>query len=256
MTDLVLYENRGPAAILTLNRPEQRNAFDAAMTAALRAAVERLEADPSARVGVLTGAGTAFSAGMDLQALLDGEGDAILFGPGHFAGFVEARRTKPVIAAVEGAALAGGFEIVLACDLIVASKTAVFGLPEAGVGLFAVGGGAFRLGRRIPTAKALELCLTGERLPVAEAERLGLLNEVVDAGHALPAALDLAERIARSAPLAVSASLELARASRAADEHALWSLSDQLWSEVGPSADAQDGPRAFKQKRRAIWKGM
>lgn len=190
---------------------------------------------------------------MDLQALFDGEGDAILFGPGRFAGFVSASTSKPLIAAVEGPALAGGFELALACDMIVASGTASFGLPEPGVGIYAVGGGAFRLGRRIPPARAAALCLTGERLGAEEADRLGLLTSLAAPGTALAAALDLATRIARIAPRAVRATLELVRVSRALDEAAIWSFSDQLWFDVAASPDATEGPRAFRERRPAAW---
>jgi enoyl-CoA hydratase/carnithine racemase len=253
MTDLVLYETRGPVAVLTLNRTATRNAVDAAMAEALGAAVARIEADAQARVAVLASAGDVFSAGMDLKAFLGGEGDKILFGPGRFAGFVDAERKKPIIAAVEGPALAGGFEIALACDMIVASKAAVFGLPEVSLGIFAVAGGAFRLSRRIPPAKALELCLTAERIGAAEAHELGLLNALVDPGQALKTAMDLAVRIAGNAPDAVAASLRLARASQAPLERELWALSEELWASVSATLDAEEGPRAFVEKREPIW---
>lgn len=253
MIDLVTYENRGQAAVLTLNRPERRNAVDVAMCDALRAALSRLDADPAARTGILTGAGGVFCAGMDLQAFLEGHGEAILFGPGRFAGLVSAPPAKPLIAAVEGAALAGGCELALACDMIVASESATFGLPEPGIGIFAVGGGAFRLGRRIPPAKATALCLTGERIDATEADRLGLLTALVAPGEALAGALDLAARIARNSARALHATLELARASRTLGEAALWARSDQLWPYVAASPDAEEGPRAFREKRPPDW---
>ncbi len=173
MPELVLYERRGPVVRLTLNRPEARNAIDARMTEALRDALNRFEAEPQARVGILAGTGKTFCAGMDLKAFLAGEGETILQGEGRFAGFVDAARSKPIIAVVEGPTLAGGFELALACDFIVASETASFGLPEVGVGIFACAGGTFRLARRIPPAKALELCLTAERISAREAHQLG-----------------------------------------------------------------------------------
>ncbi len=200
MTDTVLYESRGPVAILTLNRPDQRNSVNVELANALRAALARFEADAAARIAILTGAGHVFSAGMDLKAFLDGDGDAIIFGEGRFAGFIDAPRTKPVIAAVNGPALAGGFELALACDLIVASDTAFFGLPEPGVGIFACAGGPFRLARKIPPAKALELALTADRLGAAEAHALGLVNRLSPPDQVLATALDLAERILRNAP--------------------------------------------------------
>lgn len=255
MTDLVLYETRGTTAILTLNRPEQRNSVDAALAAALRAAVARAEADPAVRVGIVTGSGPVFCAGMDLKAFLGGEGDTILFGENRFAGFVDAPRTKPMIAAVNGPALAGGFEIALACDLIVAAQTAVFGLPEVGVGIFACAGGPFRLARKIPPARALELALTGDRLSAEEGHALGLVNRVVPAEEVLEAALELAGRISRNAPLGVAATLAVARAVQAAGEQEFWRLSDALWADVKSSADAAEGPRAFAEKRQPAWTG-
>ena len=253
MTGLVLYERRGATAVLTLNRPDARNAIDAAMAGALREAVQRFEADDTARAGILTGAGSTFCAGMDLKAFMGGEAEAILFGEGRFAGFVDADRSKPMIAAVEGPALAGGFELALACDFIVASETASFGLPEVGVGIFAVAGGAFRLGRRIPPAKALELCLTADRIPAREASELGLLNRLVPAGGALAAAEELAARITRNAPAAVAASLRVGRSAQAVAERELWALCDRLWDTVAATEDASEGPRAFAEKRPPRW---
>ena len=166
----VRIERDGSIAVLTLNRPEAHNAINSEMTDALRSALAEVEADQTVRVIILTGAGNSFCAGMDLGAFLDGQGNDILFGENRFAGFVDAPRSKPVIAAIEGAALAGGCEIALACDLIVASETAVFGLPEVGVGIIPVAGGAFRLARKIPPAKALELVLTADRMSAFDAD--------------------------------------------------------------------------------------
>lgn len=255
MSDPVTYIRRGSVAILTLNRPDARNAIDARMTGALRAALARFEADDGARVGILASSGPSFCAGMDLKAFLGGEAETILNGEGRFAGFVDADRAKPMIAAVEGPALAGGFELALACDFIVASDTAFFGLPEVGVGIFACAGGTFRLARRIPPAKALELCLTAARLSAAEAQALGLLNALVPAGEALVAAENLALRIAANAPLAVAASLKIGRRAQAVDEQALWALTDRLWQDVVRSQDAVEGPRSFAEKRKPVWKG-
>lgn len=255
MTAPVLYEARGPVAILTLNRPVQRNSINPELADALREAVQRFETDPDIRVAILTGAGDAFCAGMDLKAFLQGEGDKILFGPNRFAGFVDAERTKPVIAAVNGPALAGGFEIALACDLIVASDTAFFGLPEVGVGIFAVAGGPFRLARKIPPARALELALTTDRLSASDAHAFGLVNRLVPREQVLEAALDLAARIARNAPLGVAATLAVCRAAAAQGERDLWKLSEQLWPQVAASSDAIEGPRAFTEKQKPVWSG-
>ncbi len=255
MSDLVAYDRRGPVAILTLNRPDARNAVNAEMAAALRGAVRRFEADDAARVGILASSGGTFCAGMDLKAFLGGEADAILHGEGRFAGFVDAGRRKPIIAAVEGPALAGGFELVLACDLIVASETASFGLPEVGVGIFACAGGTFRLARRIPPAKALELCLTAARISANEAHDLGLLNRLTSPGMARAAAEELALNIAANAPLAVAASLEIGRHAQAQAEQELWALTDRLWQQVAKSQDAIEGPRSFAEKRKPVWQG-
>ncbi len=256
MSDLVAYDRRGPVAILTLNRPDARNAINAGMAAALRAAVRRFETDDEARVGILASSGGTFCAGMDLKAFLGGEAEAILQGEGRLAGFVDADRSKPIIAAVEGPALAGGFELALACDFIVASETASFGLPEVGVGIFACAGGTFRLARRIPPAKALELCLTAARISAEEAHDLGLLNRQTSAGEALAAAEELALKIAANAPLAVAASLKIGRHAQAMNEQELWALTDRLWQEVVQSRDAVEGPRSFAEKRKPVWQGI
>lgn len=255
MTALVTYEVEGGIAVLTLNRPDQRNSINAALADALRDAVNRFEADDEARVGILAGTGRVFCAGMDLKAFLDGEADGILFGENRFAGFVDAARRKPLIACVQGAALAGGLEIALACDMIVAEEGAVFGLPEVNVGIFAVAGGPFRLARRIPPARALELALTGDRIDASEALALGLVNRVAAAGEGLASARQLAQRIAGNAPLGVAASLELVRAAMRDRHEELFRLSEELWPPVAASDDAREGPSAFAEKRAPNWSG-
>lgn len=256
MNPFVHYETRGAIAIVTLNRPKQRNSVNVDVTEGLRAAIARVEADPDVRVAILTGTGDVFCAGMDLAAFVGGDGDAILGGEGRFAGLVDAPRSKPWIAAVNGPALAGGFELVLACDLIVASETAYFALPEPKVGIFACAGGPFRLARRIPPAKALELALTGERLSAQDAAAMGLVNAVTTPDGVLDAALELAERILVNAPLGVSATLALGRAAAAQAEQELWALNDRLWQDVAVSSDAIEGPKAFLEKRRPEWSGQ
>lgn len=251
----VLFEKSGAVATITLNRPRQRNAVNRETANELRRAVERLEADPDIRVGILTGAGKAFCAGMDLEAFLNGEGDDILFGDNRFAGFVDADRRKPVIAAVDGPALAGGFEIALACDMIVASKTAIFGVPEVKVGLFPVAGGAFRLARKIPVSKAMELCLTGDSISAEEADRLGLVNKLVVDGEALETAMELAKKIAANAPLAVTSAYQVCKAQALSGEREKWAQSESLWKTIARSEDAKEGPEAFKAKRRPKWQG-
>ncbi len=258
MTDLshpILFETDGPVAIITLNRPENRNAVNVELTAHLRQAVKRFEEEDALRVAILTGAGKIFCSGMDLAAFLDGQGDGILFGKGRFAGFVDAERTKPVIAAVEGAALAGGMEIALACDLIVAGESAVFGLPEVGVGLFPVAGGAFRLAGKISPAKALQICLTGEGLSCQKAYDLGLVNEQAPDGKAMEMALNLARKIAMNAPLGVRAAFQIGRSLSRQQEAVMWDLSENLWADVAASVDAKEGPSAFKERRKPVWSG-
>lgn len=254
-TSPVLFETDGALAIITLNRPDNRNAVNAELADALRDAVARFEADPELRVAILTGQGKVFCAGMDLAAFLDGQGDQILFGENRFAGFVDADRKKPIIASIEGAALAGGLEIALACDLIVSSNAAVFGLPEPGVGIFAVAGGSFRLARKIPQAKALELVLTADRLDAEAALSYGLVSRLAEPGEALEEARALAGRILRNAPRAVEAALAVARLADRQSEAELWALSEKLWPEVCSTPDATEGPLAFLEKREPIWKG-
>jgi enoyl-CoA hydratase len=252
----VRYEVAGSIATITLDRPAQRNAIDAAMTAALRTAAARFEADHDALVAILTGSGDrAFCAGMDLKAFAAGEGPAILEGAGGFAGFTHVQRTKPVIAAVNGAALAGGCELVLSCDLVVAAEHAVFGLPEVRRGLFAASGGALRLPRMIPRARALELLLTSDAVDARTAHELGLINRVVPLGQLMHAARALALRICANAPLAVRETLALARAVFSLPEEQLQARNDAAWARVAASEDAREGPRAFAEKRPAAWQG-
>ena len=252
----VRYEVADHIATITLDRPARRNAIDAAMTAALRAAADRFEADPEALVAILTASGDrAFCAGMDLKAFAAGEGPSILEGRGGFAGFTHFPRTKPVIAAVNGAALGGGCEIVLACDLVVAADHAVFGLPEVKRGLFAASGGALRLPRLIARARALELLLTGDVIDARTAHDLGLINKVVPLANLLEAARELALRICANAPLAVRETLALARAVFSLPEEALQARNEAAWARIAASEDAREGPRAFAQKRPPIWAG-
>ena len=223
------------------------------MAARIAAAVDELDADPELRVGVLTGAGGTFSAGMDLKAFLRGETPAIE-GRG-LCGITETPPRKPLIGAVEGWALAGGFELLLACDLVVAAETAKFGVPEVKRSLVAGGGAAILLTGRMPYALALEMLLTGDPMDARRAAEVGLVNQVVPEGTALDAALALAVRIAANGPLAVAATKEIARSS------ADWTLS-QAWSEqnriMGPvfgSQDAREGALAFAEKRQPVWQG-
>lgn len=255
MADEVLYEVDGRVATITLNRPGQRNAVDPELAAAMDGAMERFERDPEVWIAVLTGAGGVFSAGADLKALTAGRGPELVTERGGFAGFVRYPRTKPVIAAVRGPALAGGTELVLACDLVVASTSAVFGLPEVTRGIVAAAGGLFRLPRALPRARALELVLTGDRLGAEEAHAHGMVNLVVDDEEVLATALALADRICRNAPLAVRESLAVARAAYDLDEDEGWRRSAEAMDRIRRSEDALEGPRAFAEKREPRWTG-
>ncbi len=253
MTDAVLLEIKGAVATVTLNRPDQRNAINEDVCAGLRAAFDRIEQDNDIRASVLTGAGQTFCAGMDLKAFANGDADAILFGEHGFGGFVRRVRSKPVIAAVEGAALAGGFEIMLACDLVIAAESAQFGLPEAKLGLFAGAGGALRLAKRIPRVRANEIMLTGELFDAATAMDLGLLNKIVPKAASLETAFVLAKGIAECAPLSIRASLDVSNATLPSQED--WALNNQMLRDIGQSSDAAEGTRAFLEKRQPKWTG-
>ncbi len=255
MPDEVLYYVQGRVATVTLNRPAQRNAVDPELARALEAAVDRVEADPEVWVAVLTGAGEVFSAGADLNAIAAGRAAELSTERGGFAGFVRHPRSKPVIAAVRGLALAGGLELVLACDLVIASRDAAFGLPEVTRGIFAAAGGVFRLPKAIPPARARELILTGDRLPAEEAHRLGLVNRLVEPDDVLLTARALADRICRNAPVAVRESLAIARRAPGVDEEEGWRLTAAARVRVNASEDAREGPRAFAEKREPRWSG-
>lgn len=253
MADEVLVERRGSVQVITINRPAARNALDRAVAQAVAAAVDELDASDDLRVGVLTGAGGTFSAGMDLKAFLRGESPAIE-GRG-LCGITMTPPRKPLIGAVEGWALAGGFELLLACDLVVAARTAKFGVPEVKRSLVAAGGAALLLPRRVPYAVALELLLTGEPLTADRAAAIGLVNQVVDEGQALPAATELAERIAQNGPLAVAATKAIARSSADWTMEQGWDEQNKIIRPVFDSADAKEGATAFAEKRAPVWRG-
>ena len=249
----LLAERRGGVLVLTLNRPEVRNAIDTEIAWAVSNALDELETDQTLTAAVLTGANGTFCAGMDLKAFLAGESPSV--GRRGFAGIVEQPPAKPVVAAVEGTAIAGGFEIVLACDLIVAATDARFGLPEVKRGLVAAGGGLLRLSRRVPYYQAMEWALTGEFVTAGQAERAGLVNRLVPPGQALATAVELAESIARNGPLAVAAT------KRILSECRDWTLDEEFERQreisvpVRGSADAREGALAFKEKRPPRWTG-
>jgi enoyl-CoA hydratase/carnithine racemase len=248
-------ERRGRVEILTINRPEARNAINGDVTAAMAAALDELAEDGECWVVVLTGAGDkSFSAGMDLKAFASGQGAGIIDSNG-FASITRRWFPKPVIAAVNGACLAGGCEIMLSCDLVVAVEHATFGIPEAKRGLIAGAGGLIRLPRRIPRAVALQLALTGDAIDAARAYEVGLVNKVVPADRLMDEALALAELVAANAPLAVRASKRVMLQSADLPENEAWALNDGTFGEIFTSADAMEGAVAFAEKRPPNWQG-
>lgn len=255
MTDVVTLSVDTGIATVTLNRPDQRNAINQSVTEALRQIFDRIEADPAIRVTVLAGAGPVFCAGMDLKAFLAGQAQDILFGTHGFAGFVARKRTKPVIAAVQGAALAGGFEIMLACDMVIAADTAVFGLPEAKLGLIAGGGGALRLSQRVPRVLANEMLLTAKPFAAAEMARWGVVNRVVAEAEVRTTALALAADIAANAPLSVTETLALSDAAFDSEQTTGWALNEVAMHKLANSADVREGVTAFFEKRPPQWTG-
>jgi enoyl-CoA hydratase len=249
----VLVERIDSVQIVTINRPEVRNAINTAAAAGIAAAMSELDECDELVAGVITGAGLTFCAGMDLTAFLAGERPTV---PGRgFAGLVENPPAKPLIAAIEGYAIAGGFEIALACDLIVAADNAVFGLPEVKRGLLAGGGGLLRLPTRIPYQIAMEWALTGDLIPAVRAAEVQLINRLTAPGDALPAALDLARAVARNGPLAVRATKQIIGESRDWSSAVSFARQQEIYEPVRSSADAQEGARAFKEKRAPVWSG-
>ena len=252
---MVTYELQGHVALITIRRPEARNAVNGEVAAAMEAAIDQLEDDPAAWVGVIAGEGSVFCAGADLKAIAAGQAGALSTAKGGFAGIANREREKPLIAAVDGPALAGGCEIALACDLIVASTAAAFGLPEVKRSLAAAAGGLFRLPRAIPRNVAMEVILTGEPLTAERAHQFGLVNTLVEPGQALAAASELAERICANAPLAVRASRKVVAAAATATDEELWKMSIAAMGQLMQTEDFQEGPRAFIEKRAPQWQG-
>jgi enoyl-CoA hydratase/carnithine racemase len=242
--------------VLTLNRPNALNSVNAELARALEEMVARVEEDSRARVAIITGAGDrAFCAGADLKQVALGRLAESFTETGGFAGFVNARRNKPWIAAVNGFALAGGLEIALACDMVVASQTARLGLPEVKRGLIASAGGLYRLPRALPKAVALEMIATGEAIDAQRAYQLGLVNILAEQGDVLAAAIALAHRICANAPLAVKESLAIARAAVQFDDPVLRQLGDEVQERLGETEDYVEGATAFVEKRPPLWKG-
>jgi len=248
----VLVEQRDRILIITINRPKAKNAVNSAVAHGLADAVDRLDGDPGLSVGIVTGAGGTFCAGMDLKAFARGEVPIV---EGRGMGFTERGPVKPLIAAVEGYALAGGTELALATDLIVASKDASFGIPEVKRGLVAGGGGLLRLPQRIPPAIAMELALTGEAFTAERAHALGMVNVLAEPGGALDAAIDLAERITANGPLAVAATKQIIVESRGWSPDTQFSEQNKILMPVFSSNDAREGAIAFAEKRPAHWTG-
>jgi enoyl-CoA hydratase len=254
LSDEVLVERRGAVQLIVINRQEARNALNLAVATGIRDAVDELDADDELRAGVLTGAGGTFSAGMDLKAFLRGELPSF---PGRgLCGITETPPRKPMIAAVEGWALAGGFELVLACDLVVASTSARFGVPEVTRSLVAAAGGALLLAQRIPRAIALEMLLTGDPIDAERAAEAGLINRLVDDGQATDVAVKLATRVAANGPLALIATKQIAAGGADWDGAEKWEKANALMAPVFGSQDAQEGARAFAEKRPPVWKGQ
>jgi enoyl-CoA hydratase/carnithine racemase len=253
VTDTVLTSQHGGAFIVTINRPEVRNAIDLPTAQAMADAFEELDARDDLAVGIVTGAGGTFCAGMDLKAFLAGQRPSV---PGRgFAGIVRRPPAKPIVAAVEGNALGGGFEIVLACDLIVAAADATFGLPEVTRGLVAAGGGLLRLQRQVPYHLAMEWTLTGARIPARAAHEAHLINRLVAPGEALTNALELAGTIAANGPLATRASKRIMADSRDWPEAEFFDRQQPIADAVRSSDDAREGARAFVERRTPLWTG-
>ncbi len=253
MSDLVRTEQHGATLVITLDRPRARNAVNREVSLAMAGALDLLDSDDGLVVAIITGAGGNFCSGMDLKAFAAGERPEIE-GRG-FAAITEAPPAKPVIAAVEGYALAGGCELALACDLIVASQTAVFGLPEVTRGLVAGAGGLLRLPQRIPRQIALEIAITGRQLPAAEAHQWGLVNRLTDEGGALEEALSLASSITANGPLAVQMTKRIMSESASWPTEEMWDIQRPLVDAVLGSNDANEGALAFAERRPAVWSG-
>lgn len=251
----VTFEQRGPFAVVTINRPDARNAINAEVAQGIEDAIDRIESDDATWVGILTGVPPVFCAGADLKEINAGRGASLSTERGGFAGFVQRDRTKPVIAAVDGPALAGGTEIVLASDLVVASTTATFGIPEVKRSLVAAAGGLFRLGRKIPMNIAMELTLTGDPIDAERAHHFGLVNELCEPGEALDTALALAARIEANAPLAVRESRRLLLQYEELDVDEGIRQSNQAIMNLAASADFSEGLMAFIEKRPPNWQG-
>jgi len=252
-TGVVLTERHDGVLTITINRPGQKNAVNHEVAEQLAAALDTLDDDPALSAGIVTGAGGTFCAGMDLKAFVRGELPVL---PGRgFGGETRATINKPLVAAVEGWALGGGFELALACDLIVAAEDARFGFPEVTRGIVPSEGGLIRLPRDLPYHIATRVLLTGEPLPAAAAHQYGLVSDLAPPGQALEAATGLARRIAQNAPLALAAAKKVLRASQGLDDPAAFARQDDLIAGLTSSQDAREGATAFAEKRQPVWHG-
>jgi len=249
----VSVEVDGDVLVVTIDRPEARNAVNLAVAEGIAAALDRLDGDDALRAGILTGAGGTFCAGMDLKAFVAGERPHVS-GRG-FAGIVQRPARKPLIAAVEGWAVAGGFEVALACDVIVAARDARFGIPEVKRGLVAAGGALLRLPRRIPYHLAMELALTGDPIGAERAHAIGIVSRLAEPGEALAGARELAATIARNGPLAVDATKRIVTAAGDWPEAEAWERQAAIAGPVFTSEDAREGAQAFAEKRDPVWRG-
>jgi enoyl-CoA hydratase len=252
---MIDYEVSDRVAVITIRRPEARNAINGEVASGIEAAIDNLEEDPEVWVGIVAGEGPVFSAGADLKAIAAGQAGSLQTARGGFAGITQRDRTKPLIAAVDGPALAGGCEIALSCDMIVASRQAIFGLPEVKRSLLAAAGGLFRLPRTLGSKVAMEAILTGDPISAERAYQLGMVNQLVEAGEALEGAKALAGRITVNAPLAVWESRKVALAAQSSDDATLWRMTTEGFGRVARTEDFAEGPRAFIEKRPPVWKG-
>ncbi len=254
MTDqAVLTERRDSVLLITINRPEVRNAVNAAVAEGIAKALEELDGDDSLSVGVLTGAGGFFCAGMDLGAFVKGESP--WYGDRGFAGIAQRAARKPLIAAIEGFAVAGGLEIALSCDMLVAARGAKMGIPEAKRSLVAAGGALLRLPRRMPYHVVMELALTGDPLPAERFHEFGIVNRLAEPGGVVDAALELAAQISANGPLALAASKQILEQQFDWSTEEMWARQGEIAGPVMTSQDAKEGASAFKEKRPPVWQG-
>jgi enoyl-CoA hydratase len=251
-SDAVVSERRGSVLLITINRPEMRNAVNGAVAEGIAGALDQLDADDELTVAVVTGAGGYFSAGMDLGAFVKGESP--WFGDRGFAGIAQRSARKPLIAAIEGFALAGGMEVALACDLIVAAKGAKMGIPEAKRSLVAAGGALLRLPRRMPYHVVMELALTGDWMPAERFHEFGLVNRLAEPGAAVDVAMELAAQLSKSGPLALIGSKRILQEQFDWSSEEMWQKQAEITGPVMASEDAKEGASAFKEKRDPVWK--